>query len=387
MITPAASNYIRDTLNGRFNMTATTLAEMKSKFVNVNQFYQNVEQLIYETYDPKFNLTLKKSFGYDLDTMIQISIYFNKSISKTSIFEWYYHINFGNCFKFNSKAQRDGYFYTSKFQDEGLKLILFNGIDGISLNSFFEPKFKGFRILIEDQNSFPISKEGILVKPSSYTKIGFYRVETETLPHPYSECVSADKVDTLISREMKTLGMKYTRRNCLDLCRVKNSIDQIGCADWRYPQILNATPCQSFSKAVNIKYNFDNYLKYCPFECKTISFDLTISNDDYPTYFHFSFLNSILGEKYKKLFRTPNVTYEMFKKSFTYVFIEMEDLKVTNIKESPTITLTDLLASIGGTIGFFIGVSILSLVNIISLMIEIILLIKKHASLSIRSKL
>jgi hypothetical protein len=109
-----------------------------------------------------------------------------------------------------------------------------------------------------------------------------------------------------------------------------------------------------------------------------VTFDLTISTDDYPTPYHFNYLRSFLGDYYKTLFQSNEVTYEMFKSSFTLVFIEMDDLKVTSISEIPSITPTDLLASLGGTLGLFVGYSILSLAELMELLIGIIFVVFQH---------
>ena len=68
----------------------------------------------------------------------------------------------------------------------------------------------------------------------------------------------------------------------------------------------------------------------------------------------------------------------MYKSSFASVYIEIDDLRMTHISESPSVTIPDLLANFGGTMGLFIGVSILSFVEALELAIEMLeILIKR----------
>lgn len=48
-----------------------------------------------------------------------------------------------------------------------------------------------------------------------------------------------------------------------------------------------------------------------------------------------------------------------------------------NITETPAITIYDLLPNIGGTMGLFVGISALSFVEIVEIVIEILTLLGK----------
>ena len=76
------------------------------------------------------------------------------------------------------------------------------------------------------------------------------------MAYPYSDCYYSDKIDTILSREMKKLDLVYNRRNCLLLCEQKMIIDKIKCYDSRLPPILGAIkPCKDFNAILNLTYN------------------------------------------------------------------------------------------------------------------------------------
>jgi hypothetical protein len=312
--------------------------------------------------------------------MILLSTFNSYALNVSANFEWYYHIAYGNCFKFNSQPQDDGSYRQQEIVDKGLVAVLFAGFPQLYFNYLFANPSIGFNVLVEDQDSFPILKEGIFIQPGRNTKISFQRVETEIQPVPYSVCMDADSVDTIISREMARLGLKYNRRNCLELVKVKIGMDLIGCYDMRYPRILNATPCDNVTSYVRFlnmpPYNFTNYYQFCPYECASVSFNMVISQQDFPSFNFFETQMYELGAFYNDLFQGDTVTYDMFQQSFAYLTIQVEDLKVQHISESPSNTVADLLAGLGGTFGLFIGVSVLSIVELFELIFFILISIK-----------
>lgn len=78
---------------------------------------------------------------------------------------------------------------------------------------------------------------------------------------------------------------------------------------------------------------------------------------------------------------TPNsqVTFETLQQSFLYLEIMYNsDIEYTSITEQPAVTPIELIANVGGTLGLFIGVSLLSFLEMVEILIKIIsILIKK----------
>ena len=94
--TREASDYLREYfLNEGKNIT------------NLDEFFDNpnastlANWLIYQTYSPKFNMTLKRSFSYSLEDIL-LKCEFDSKPCNLSWFDWYYHPFFGNCYRFNS---------------------------------------------------------------------------------------------------------------------------------------------------------------------------------------------------------------------------------------------------------------------------------------------
>jgi hypothetical protein len=78
-----------------------------------------------------------------------------------------------------------------------------------------------------------------------------------------------------------------------------------------------------------------------------------------------------------------NVTFEDIKKGLVNVKIFYEGLYYTEISETESQTVFDLISSIGGTMGLFIGISLLSFIEILEIIIEILILLFTKKTISV----
>ena len=65
------------------------------------------------------------------------------------------------------------------------------------------------------------------------------------------------------------------------------------------------------------------------------------------------------------------ITMEVIQKSFLTLHIHYSELEYTLISEQPSLSAIDLIANIGGSLGLFIGISLLSFLEIVEILIEI----------------
>jgi amiloride-sensitive sodium channel subunit alpha/amiloride-sensitive sodium channel subunit gamma len=70
--------------------------------------------------------------------------------------------------------------------------------------------------------------------------------------------------------------------------------------------------------------------------------------------------------------------HEDLKGGFIRIHIYYDSLDYTSITESVKFSGSDLISNIGGTLGLFIGISVLSFVEIIEIIIEIFLIFAKN---------
>jgi hypothetical protein len=100
MSSPTGSNYVRDELNKKFKLNITTYDEMDAALYALNiDIIWEINYIIYRTYAPDFNDTLRQSFGYDASTMFSNALFYSYPINISENFQRYYSPRYGNCYK------------------------------------------------------------------------------------------------------------------------------------------------------------------------------------------------------------------------------------------------------------------------------------------------
>jgi hypothetical protein len=229
-------------------------------------------------------------------------------------------------------------------------------------------------ITVNDQNDYHLMNNGIGVKPGTMAYMVLTKTESSQMPKPYSNCLAQEEINTILSREMKKLGIPYSRENCLYLCRQKQNIDKLGCYDMRLPKILNAKPCQTqikYNELTKMLFDFSQCSTMCPIKCKVSSYDVTTSYLDYPSYQRYYELRNTYYDRFSQMFGTEEISYEMFKESVAGVNIFFDELQILEFSESPKMTEFDFMGSIGGTMGLFLGFSCLVFVEFFELVLDI----------------
>ena len=110
-------------------------------------------------------------------------------------------------------------------------------------------------------------------------------------------------------------------------------------------------------------YQFKETSNVCPIECEYYGYSMSVSSDQYPTRNYAKLMMATKSAQLKELLQTENVTYDMIKSNFASVYIKFDSLSVTEKIEQEAITFINLISNIGGTVGLFIGISALSVLE------------------------
>jgi acid-sensing ion channel 2 len=286
----------------------------------------------------------------------------------------------GTCYKFNSGFDEKGNKVPLKYINKeggGLSVQMFAGLSDVVYDYLYEPSYRGVLIVVDDPNNVLLKNDGSL-NSGIFSNIWIQKTITDLMPAPYGVCVFNNQIDTPLSREMKRLGFTYSRKNCITFCEQHQTINMLGCYDMRLPRIYNATPCnteEQFYKLINIVFNYTSCYDFCPFECSTTSFSLSTSYANYPSYTFYVSETLSKQDYYETLFDVDNindVTYPLFSDAIGGVFIGFQQLQYTHYADSPSYEIMDIFANVGGTLGLFLGFSILSFVELLDLLYNVI---------------
>lgn len=144
----------------------------------------------------------------------------------------------------------------------------------------------------------------------------------------------------------------YKECNCFDHesfwyfddVQVCHTDDQIKCVDKIHRNI-------SSSMILNEKC-----YPWCPVECDIVYFSSTISTSPYPP--NNFYLNELRDDD-KIITKYSNISLisdQKLKQSVLKVSIYYDSLSYSVVSQSPTMTIVDLLASLGGVLGLFLGI-------------------------------
>ncbi len=71
-------------------------------------------------------------------------------------------------------------------------------------------------------------------------------------------------------------------------------------------------------------------------------------------------------------YNTQLKTYENVSRTFFTIYVYYENLKLTLINQQPKMQLFNLISSVGSLVGLFLGMSLLSFVELFEIIFEII---------------
>ena len=303
----------------------------------------------------KLNDTTKKQFAYGIEEIL-ISCTFNTQPCTQNDFEWYFHPFYGTCYRFNNQLQPR--IVTSSGYIFGLRFELVAGNEA-KMPSYIQKS--GYQIMIVNQTKLPTINRGFFVSPGAETFFEISRSFSSKLGRPYSECLDdrqlSDSVDSEIYKVIKIQKQEYRQVDCFALAIQKTIIENCRC----YTPLLNALnsveQCISAEQircALNqAPLSFEKFHKLCPLECDTQAYGTVISASLYPIQLYALKLlnNSIVSSK----FSNESLTPEKVMRSVLAVNIYYKDLSYTKKTEHGRYQLIDLVSSIGGIMGLYLG--------------------------------
>ncbi len=179
----------------------------------------------------------------------------------------------------------------------------------------------------------------------------------------------------------------YDQDFCHTLCYQDKLVDKCKCLDITTPLIRNSTYCTTKEEidCLNAFYNSFSQSNLnilcesaCLEKCLTQTYDLEVnSHANFPTLNYLKFMKNINEDKFP-LTDDDQELLEFARNGYLRLYVNYNSVYYTFISDSPTISSNDMLGIIGGQIGFFLGISILSLFELLEFIISIgiILLLK-----------
>ena len=324
--------------------------------------------------------------GHSLNDIL-LSCTFNGIECSASDFYWFLDRNLGNCYAFNSGNNSSGQRVSSlqsirAGSDFGLQLTWYsNFYEKLSMNN----SYNGLIVKVVNSSSISID-DGIFVSPGFVTNVAIERYFELMLPQPYSDCDVPNDVAVTGFSDLYMLifnsAYEYTQQLCLNLCYQQDVIANCNCNPYSFP-FFGGEACTDLTCINNVTKQFlkSDYvqticLPKCPLQCNRTGFLSQISFSQLNGDYYLSMIQNnanLSGD-----FVTKALNAESARNSIAQVNIFYDTLAYTYAEELPGCNVICLFANIGGSLGLFMGASILSIGEIIEVFMEMYFMFRKH---------
>ena len=234
---------------------------------------------------------------------------------------------------------------------------------------------------------------GISIQPGFETYVGIDRQFTNKLSSPYSKCLSdlvpPNAYAVQLFSFFNQLNVTYYDQNfCYKLCYQDKLINNCSCCDIVTPSIRNSTFCMTSSE-IECLNSFNEFFSTtdlnslcdnaCPQQCNMAEFKLALSMASFPTLNYLKIQQTSSNKGYMFPQNVTNAELQSFaSKGFLKLIINYNNLYYTSIDESPATSFDMFFGNIGGQLGLFLGISLLSFVELLELIVQFVILLIEH---------
>ncbi|XP_030849329.1 acid-sensing ion channel 1B-like isoform X1 [Strongylocentrotus purpuratus] len=270
---------------------------------------------------------------------------------------------FGRCYQIND-GQNGRQLLNSSVAGVsfGLSLILNTEQDEYYYNTYLKDS-AGFSIQLLDQDeTSDLHVRGFQVGPGTSADVSITAKQQNYAKPPYGGCGE---------RKLQYFD-KYSRIKCLLECMTHTVIEACGCRSPALPG--NASVCDPITIGTCANAVFEEItsthhaeLCQCPMNCEERDFPVSVSTAKYPSAFRAGLLEKYISEGLLDNISFKSANLSVIEQNFVAVNIYFSDISTTVVTHRPAYTVSSFIADIGGSLGLFLGGSLLTIYEILDL--------------------
>ncbi|GFT19647.1 acid-sensing ion channel 1A [Nephila pilipes] len=274
-------------------------------------------------------------------------------------------------------------------QTLGLTLTL--NIERNEYWNLLSPEY-GVRIMIHPRQAYPtVDRGGIVLHPGTKSYMSIRIREIERLPAPYGDCTKTFE-DSPLSELLKNKYDDYLKNHtyytyefCQSVCREIHLLQKCECVE----EQVNSThkfcnPCSR--KEEDCKEDFKSYFDdnetnactvLCKPACQDTRYDVTLSTSEWPNLEFQEFVLKRWPGLRSDFVESPDdkssipLNETFLNKNFLRVHIFVQEMNYLRFMDIEAYTLPELFADLGGCLGLYIGVSLISIIEFQELLLHI----------------
>ncbi|KAK0055363.1 amiloride-sensitive sodium channel subunit alpha [Biomphalaria pfeifferi] len=311
----------------------------------------------------KQSLKRREILGHQLSGMIRMCSFAGRMCGH-ELFKRVVSPQYGNCYTLEHKdfvSRKSG-------PTGGLEIII--SLETDEYTPAITPGV-GARVIVHEPGTAPFFDDNdMAVSPGMHTFIALKKVEIERIGDPYSSCTPET---TQIN------GYKYTKPACQNECEQKHIIEKCNCYDSELALSYNTNLSQCKKKDRMCLYKVRCELEAnknacdCKSLCRESTYEKTIATLQWPTESYVDYIRpEICNLTSPPDICKQNESKKAFRDELVKLNIYYEDLNYEVLTDQPNYQMSNLLSDIGGSIGLWIGLSVLSLFELLHLVLELI---------------
>jgi hypothetical protein len=251
----------------------------------------------------------------------------------------------------------------------------------------------GLNVLIENNSLSSYDKLDVKVlNGGTINFMSMQRKFTSKLPKPYSDCdidnTNPNHFDSPYYNLILNSSFQYSQDLCVIQCVQEQVIQICNCSIPIYLDLYNVS-CKTDTEslcAVEILYTGQlsstviNCISKCPLECNSteITHELTSQTFSGIGYaFIANQTSSILSD-----FNSSTIDEATASNKFVQLYVYHNSLAFTSSVDTPSMDIVTFLGNIGGTLGLFLGISVLSVCELIHVLFESCYLLNKSTQIN-----
>ncbi len=337
-----------------------------------------------------------KEIGHKLKDMV-IACTFGSRPCKEEDFELFHLDRYFNCFTF-LKGREHKTVTQSVYAGLSLTMFLESSPVDLPYVDRATENSDGFTFVLREAKANPaINVEGQEVSPGHSISMIFSQERTKHLSDPFPPCNDSSPVHE---------NQKYSYRECMNICIHEKVVQQCGCYPTDFFTRINYTELETPNCA---RFWFTNNIKAremlmcqdttlfvvlndiegckCYSACEEMSYPLSVSQSEWPSENSIkSFPDYIFKDRenvenlkayvsYNNLLEN-NASQETIntwiRRHFVRVNIFTNSRKILVKEDVPLISLPDLLCNIGGCMGLWLGISLVTSAEIMELIVRLL---------------
>ncbi|XP_030832762.1 amiloride-sensitive sodium channel subunit alpha [Strongylocentrotus purpuratus] len=315
-----------------------------------------------------------EQYGHQLEDFIVQCTFDRRPCNISRDFHVWQNRHYGNCFTFNTELSPD---------NKNILTGKTGGLNGLHLTLFVEqPEYLGVlshqtgaKVTIHHPNEYPFPEDNALsLGTGQETSIGIRQEYIKRLGGYYTNCTSDGKDTNFTS----TTELSYSSVACKKICYQLHLSQLCKCVDDQFYDgfptkcdVLNMTH-QICRKFVEDLFLDDKLPCSCPPPCTEFKYVRTPSSSLWPSErYEEHLLRRLNGSANENLIRVLQ-SNELSRKNLIRLKIFYEDLNYEVVEMVPVYTIPSVLGSIGGLMGLYIGMSFISVFEVLFLVLRLI---------------